>query len=254
MIYLAVLLVLTGLLILLVALFSESGVARSASAREFPGGPDTFSMAGGKIDPENIDIIIPDRIKRPIPQPDEEDIFIRFEEDDASALSGGNTELQDDWGTGEAGQDDIIPDSGPLTDVRESGFSATGEVSREPLGAELHTADDSSVNAVLFDDRSNLIDYNSGGGSGIGESVSAYKGIKRIGKGKVQVDDDGISFYMDDKFFRFDFHKIYDVWSGRNFIALPLKGGSSVKLFMIDGAPDFPDRVEVYFQEYVKGL
>lgn len=253
MIYLAVLLVLTGLLIVLVALFSESGRARSAATDESMESFSYGSGVSGRIDPEDIDIVIPDMTKKPLQRPDEEDIFISFDdEDDYSGVekAGGR---RDEWELAEPDQDDIIPDSGPLEEIPGSGFSGVRDEHVTSTETRPVTGGDSQVYAVLFDDKSNLIDYNSGG-SVIEPSVSSYKNIKRIGRGKVQVDDDGLSFYMDDKFFRFDFHKVYDVWSGPGFIALPLKGGSSVKLFMIEGAPDFPDRVEIYYQEYVKGM
>lgn len=264
MIYLAVLLVLTGLLIILVALFSESGRAHSAETSDFTEPYSYGYDTGGRLNPEDIDIIIPERAKKPEPyspatRPDEEDIFISFDKEkdlrkeDTYRPEGKQEERLDEWGLTEPEQDEIIPDTGPLEEISDSVFSELDEemtVSDEPRSVY---AADSRVYAVLFDDKSNLIDYDSGVTS-IEPSVSALKSIKRIGRGKVQVDDDGLSFYMDDKFYRFDFHKVYDVWSGPGFVALPLKGGSSVKLFMIEGAADFPDKVEVYYQEYIKGI
>lgn len=264
MIYLAVLLVLTGLLIVLVALFSESGRAYPAGGADYTESPSGGYNFSAGLNPEDIDIVIPERGTKavyhsPASPPEEEEIFISFDKendlikDDDFRLQGDQVERFDDWSLSDPEQDEIIPDTGPLEEVSDSVFSELEE--------ELEIADEPSVVSdkengvygVLFDDKSNLIDYDSGITS-IEPSVSALKSIKRIGKGKVQVDGDGVSFYMDDKFYRFDFHKLYDVWSGPGFVALPLKGGSSVKLFMIDNAPDFPDRVEVYYQEYIKGI
>lgn len=253
MIYLAVLLVLTGLLILLVALFSESGGAHSVRSADFTDSSYSGMSQAGKLNPEDIDIIIPDTPLRPVSGADDEDIFVSFDEGGDFTPEKRKAEISEDWSIKEPELEDVIPDSGPISEIHDTGKQVKEEYIAVPGEQAGYSGSDASVHAVLFDDRSNLIDYNSGTGS-IGESVAAYKGIKRIGSGKVQVDDDGISFYMDDKFFRFDFHKVYDVWSGTGFVALPLKGGNSVKLFMIDGANDFPDRVEVYFQEYVKGL
>lgn len=253
MIYLAVLLVLTGLLIVLVALFSESGRARSAATADFKGSSISGVNISGRIEPEDIDIVIPGMMQKPVPRPEEEDIFINLDEGAGYIPEEKAESRLNKWELAEPFQDDIIPDSGPLEEMSDSVFTGLEE---EPVKAEESAPAvkaDSQVYAVLFDDKSNLIDYNSGGSS-IETSISTYNNIKRIGRGKVQVDDDGLSFYMDDKFFRFDFHKVYDVWSGPGFIALPLKGGSSVKLFIIEGAPDFPDRVEIYYQEYVKGM
>jgi len=264
MIYLAVLLVLTGLLIVLVALFSEKGRVHSAETADFTERSFSGSEIRGGLNPEDIDIIIPERINHtasqsPVIRPDEEDIFISFNKDDE--IGGDDDfipkekqeERLDEWGLTEPDQDDIIPDSGPLDEPGDSVFSELEDELPADDESDIVSAADSGVYAVLFDDKSNLIDYDSGI-TNIEPSVPALKSIKRIGRGKVQVDDDGVSFYMDDKFYRFDFHKLYDVWSGPGFVALPLKGGSSVKLFMIEGAPDFPDRVEVNYQEYIKGI
>ncbi|HRX47630.1 MAG TPA: hypothetical protein P5120_08925 [Spirochaetota bacterium] len=264
MIYLAVLLVLTGLLIVLVALFSESGRAHLSDRADFTESFSSASDISGGLNPEDIDIIIPERVKKAAPQspavrPDEEDIFISFDKRDdsgkeyASARGGIQEDRLDEWGIDDPDRDEIIPDSGPLEESSGSVFSELEEDLAADNEPDSFSSADSGVYAVLFDDKSNLIDYDSGV-TGIEPSVSALKSIKRIGRGKVQVDDGGVSFYIGDKFYRFDFHKLYDVWSGPGFVALPLKGGSSVKLFMIDGAPDFPDRVEVYYQEYIKGI
>ncbi|HOP63659.1 MAG TPA: hypothetical protein PK358_03915 [Spirochaetota bacterium] len=246
MVYLAVLLVLTGLLIVLVALFSESG--RSGSSALTGRGKGGEPRKG--LDPEDVDIVIPESREK-TGKRQEEDIVINFE--DRGGRPAGS-ENGDDWGFDDRMEDELIPDSGPLEDMTDSGFyeDETGELVL-PSETLAETAGALSVSAVLFNDRSNLIDYDSGGSS-IGASVAAYKSIKRMGAGELLVDDDGLSFYMDDRLHRFDFHKVYDVWSGPGFVALPLKGGSSVKLFMIEGAPDFPDRVEVYFQKYTKGI
>ncbi len=253
MIYLAVLLVLTGLLILLVALFSESGRGHSVRSADLNENSYSGVSPAGKFDPEDIDIIIPDTTVRPVSVAEDEDIFISFDEGEEVTPDKSKSEMSENWSINETEFEDFIPDSGPISEMRDTGKQVKEGYFAVPEEPVRYSGDDASVYAVLFDDRSNLIDYDSGTGS-IGESVAAYKGIKRIGRGKVQVDDDGVSFYMDDKFFRFDFHKVYDVWSGTGFIALPLKGGNSVKLFMVEGVSDFPDRVEVYFQEYIKGL
>jgi len=264
MIYLAVLLVLTGLLIVLVALFSESGRTHFAKTVNFRESSAPGFEKPGRVEPEDIDIILPERRKHPVStsplqHSDEEDIFLGFDRENSFSKENKVTRTEkrgkslDEWGLSESEQDDIIPDSGPLDEVSDSVFSELEDELSIPDRSRTVAAADSPVYAVLFDDKSNLIDYDSGV-TIIEPSVSALKSIKRVGKGKVQVDEDGVSFYMDDKFYRFDFHKVYDVWSGAGFIALPLKGGSSVKLFMIDNAPDFPGKVEVYYQEYIKGI
>ncbi len=250
MIYLAILLVLTGLLILLIALFSESQKANYAGLKGSSYTPSAGSTYAGGIEPEDVDIIFPDSMvdRETI---SEDDVFVNFDQNKSFNEDTKPIDSQD-WDFNESEQDDFIPDSGPLTEISDAGSSKVPAEEQIKGGVPLHDINyDSSVYAVLFDDRSNLINYNSAENF-IETSISGYSNIKRIGRGKVQVDDDGVSFNMDEKFYRFDFYKVHDVWSGPGFIALPLKGGSSVKLFMIEGAPDFPDRVELYFQEYVK--
>ena len=91
MIYLAVLLVLTGLLIVLVALFSESGRAHLSDRADFTESFSSASDISGGLNPEDIDIIIPERVKKAAPQspavrPDEEDIFISFDKRDRKSV------------------------------------------------------------------------------------------------------------------------------------------------------------------------
>ena len=108
------------------------------------------------------------------------------------------------------------------------------------------------ASAVLFDDRSNIIDYDSGNAL-VDASIEGYKNIKRVGSGRLKAEKDGLSFYHGDSLYRFDFHRIFDVWSGDNFIALPLKGSGAVKLFLLEKGSGLPEKVENYFQEYTKG-
>jgi hypothetical protein len=107
------------------------------------------------------------------------------------------------------------------------------------------------VYAVMFDDRSDIIDYSSGVGT-LDSTFLKYKDIKRIGKGIIESDSDGINFYLDEKLYRFDSHRIYDIWCGENYVALPLKGNGLVKLFIIENSKDFPYKVEADFKEFKK--
>ena len=107
------------------------------------------------------------------------------------------------------------------------------------------------VYAVMFDDKSDIIDYTSGVGT-IDSTFLKYKDIKRIGKGVIESDSDGVNFYLDEKLYRFDSHRIYDIWCGENYVALPLKGNGVVKLFIIENSADFPYKVEANFKEFEK--
>ena len=105
------------------------------------------------------------------------------------------------------------------------------------------------VYAVMFDDRSDIIDYSSEIGT-IDSTFLKYRDIKRIGKGVIESDSDGISFYLDEKLYRFDSHRIYDIWCGENYLALPIKGNGAVKLFIIENSTDFSYKVEADFKEF----
>jgi hypothetical protein len=117
--------------------------------------------------------------------------------------------------------------------------------------SQLQEKSDKNVYAVMFDDRSDLIDYSSGIGT-LDSTFLKYSDIKRIGRGVIESDSDGISFYLDEKLYRFDLHRIYDIWCGENYVALPLKGNGIVKLFIIENSPDFPYKVEADFKEFDK--
>jgi len=103
------------------------------------------------------------------------------------------------------------------------------------------------VYAVMFDDRSGIIDYTSGVGI-IDSTFLKYKDIKRIGRGIIESDSYGINFYLDEKLYRFDSHRIYDIYCGDNYVALPLKGDGIVKLFLIENSSDFSFKVEADFK------
>ncbi|MCU0848046.1 MAG: hypothetical protein MUD12_09190 [Spirochaetes bacterium] len=91
--------------------------------------------------------------------------------------------------------------------------------------------------AVLFEDGSGAVDYE---GGGIDESlVQNLNRIKRIGSGNIQLDQSGLNFYSDKKLFRYDFHRIQDLKAGKKTVALFLKGGDTVKFFILNN-PDLP--------------
>lgn len=229
MIYLALLLVLTGLLILLLSVFSVSGRAGRGNAAKVSGSEVSRGIVNYS-DPDSIEIAFPPDSAAEIPGIQEEDIFIDFS-DEASDLPAIDL------------TDEILPEF----EEPDNLFPATDEIQSFP--EEPVTG---SVKAVLFDDRSNMINYDSGGAV-IDPTLSGYSSIKRVGSGILEAEKDGLNFKLGDSLYRFDFHKIFDVWSGANFIALPLKGSSSVKLFLLENPAGFPDMVESFFSEYVKG-
>ena len=239
MIYFAVLLILTGLLILLLSIFTESGTGIK-TIKSVRTGKDTPRV---QMDPEDIEIPLHDDpdamtdMSYEIDDFNDEDLFVDFSMDETGPVK---RDLVDDDFSGSFavhGKDKV--------DFREDDRLYGVSTAQRGTARE-------SVNAILFDDRSNMIDYDSGSAV-IDASVEGYRNIKRIGSGNLAVEKDGISFYLGDSLHRFDFHRIFDVWSGENYIALPLKGSGTVKLFLMDKGNGLPEKVEKYFQEYTKG-
>jgi len=252
MIYLAILLVLCGLLILITALSVETGIVSAAGDFKYDrinktAESDRADYGPGDFTSEEVEIIFPgdrndkvnketDSVTSDLPLPES-----KSANEDRGTESDNlkNTEKKVESGRQErrmldsTGRPEII-------EKRENNLSRIRE-------------DDISVSAIMFDDRSNIIDYESGSAV-IDSTLSKYNSIKRIGKGIIESDYDGLNFYLDEKLYRFDFHKVYDIWSGSNYVALPLKGNSTVKLFIIENSRDFPGKVEYNFKEYEKGL
>ncbi len=105
--------------------------------------------------------------------------------------------------------------------------------------------------AVLFEDKSNIIDYSSESGS-IDPSLEKYKSIRRIGAGTISVETGGITFYMGKKLYRYDFHRVRDIKAGKSHLALFLMGSGSVKLFIIEQGSGVITAATDAFREYVR--
>jgi len=105
--------------------------------------------------------------------------------------------------------------------------------------------------AVLFEDKSNVIDYGSESGS-IDPSLEKYRNIKRIGEGTISVETGGITFYMGKKLYRYDFHRIRDIKAGKSHLALFLMGSGSIKLFIIEQGSAVITAVIDAFRDYVR--
>ncbi len=92
--------------------------------------------------------------------------------------------------------------------------------------------------AVLYEDSSNIIDYANRSGS-IDPSLEEYRKIRRIGRGRLIIENGSLLFNVDKKAFRFDFSKIHDIKAGGNYIAVFMKGSDAIKLFIFLKKSDY---------------
>ena len=88
--------------------------------------------------------------------------------------------------------------------------------------------------AVLYADASGVVDYESGANT-IDPTFKKYSKLRRIGKGKVGIIKDGLNFQLRKKLFRFDFYRIQRMVTGKNYLALFLKGSEEVRLMIFEG-------------------
>lgn len=114
---------------------------------------------------------------------------------------------------------------------------------------ETQTADDHApeiLRAVLYEDSSNLIDYDMHD-SIIDSSLKGYEKIKRLGEGYLEILENGINFKTGSRFFRFDFHMLADIKKGNNFLMLSMKGSDIFRLFLFkEGGPLISKLEQVY--------
>ncbi len=90
---------------------------------------------------------------------------------------------------------------------------------------------------ALYEDSSNLIDYNMHD-SIIDSTLKGYEKIKRLGEGTIEILENGINFKTGNRFFRFDFHRMADFKKGSNFLMLSMKGSNVSRLFLFkEGSP-----------------
>jgi hypothetical protein len=97
---------------------------------------------------------------------------------------------------------------------------------------------DDNVYAVLFNDYSGDLEYD-GSDNCIDPTFGKYSALKRVGRGSIEVIKDGINFKLLKNLYRFDFHRIRDIQSGDNYVAVVLKGSDIIRLFLIENDNDF---------------
>lgn len=241
MVYLAILLILTGLLIILVTLFLET---RKVNER-------IDNLSGNKIP----DKIFPQPEEEPSPDfesPDfdfpaydddvfeiddnlhnsEDDIFISFND------SEGSVSILLDKNIDNKSEDNNYFDDSPFPD-QERREDGNGVIQESKTGKE-------PAEVVMFEDNSGVIDYDSGVGI-IDPGFSGYKKIKRVGIGELILDRDGLNFYVEDRLYRFDFHRISRIFTGENYFAFPVKDGGAVRLFIFEKGNGLIENIRDFF-------
>ncbi len=112
--------------------------------------------------------------------------------------------------------------------------------------------DGREMTAVLFEDNSRIIDYSSETVS-IDPGRAGYKKIRRIGSGRLSLEKAGISFHLGKKLYRYDFHRVRDIKTGRAHMALFLAGSDSVKLFIFNAGSSAANMVADAYGDYQRG-
>ena len=103
--------------------------------------------------------------------------------------------------------------------------------------------------AILFEDSSNLFDYDNQKFI-VDSTMIEYNKIKGIGKGILEVNRDGINFNIEKEYFRFDFHRIEEVKSGSNFFSLFLRGSDIARLFLFEKDDPFGIEIKQIYNNY----
>jgi hypothetical protein len=146
--------------------------------------------------------------------------------------------------------DEMNPDLDGLEEKESRKPSGTDEAETRK-GQTTGDRDSLEFQAVFFEDNSSVIGYGGEPGS-IDPSLEEYKKIKRVGRGTLVAEKDGMNFYLGKKFFRFDFHRVRNLMTGNNYIALITTGGDTVKLFIIDDNRDRICDVDRYYRDFIK--
>ncbi len=113
--------------------------------------------------------------------------------------------------------------------------------------------DASGINAALFDDEAGAFNLDDTAGAPDPDALDFSK-FRRLGKGQLEEVRDGLNFHLGKAFYRFDFHRIERARSGENFLALKLKGGSSVRVFLFEKPTSYGDEIARSIQNYRDGM
>jgi hypothetical protein len=218
MFYLAVLLILLGVLIFIYSISVEKltpGSSHGVGTR--PSAPGTYYRA---------------ETESPSAQP-KRNIYDEMSE----------AELNDyDRYSGEQASDsDIFEDkltaASVARDQKETAMPQVAPAVKAPPFQEFHSAetaaDDNGSNAVLFEDSSGAFDYSVLPLKGTAAPAALAK-IKRIGEGRLTPEKNGISFHMKNRLYRFDYHRIEGLNFGDDFLAVNSGGKTPVRFFILN--------------------
>jgi LAS superfamily LD-carboxypeptidase LdcB len=127
--------------------------------------------------------------------------------------------------------------------VKVTGKNGTGQGKAGPASSKMP--------AVLYEDSSGIVDYNTEGGA-IDSTLDGYRNIKRVGGGELSVEKGGINFSLGRKLYRYDFHRIRDIKTGAKHLALFLHGTDAVKLFIFDAETEGIAAMSSAYRDYAR--
>jgi hypothetical protein len=237
MLYLAITFVAAGIVLIIYSLFVEHEAGGTSPAREEDFRRDDHHITRPEKKKDGTDL--PE--ERRVFHGDDPDLKIETVREDGSLLKELDV-LADEH----AAEREIPLDMDPETVPGQDEKLPEVEAPREE-GALADTM------AVLYEDASNLVDYDNETNV-IDPTFREYQKLKRVGRGKIEIARDGLNFYVDRKFFRFDFHRLKDIKAGGNFAALSLKGNDVVRLFLFEGNTRVPLELKQGFRDYIKEL
>jgi hypothetical protein len=214
MIYISLSLIILGAIFLLYSFLSRPREVTSSAP--FVHDPLDLSQKQDSID--ELEALVDD--KKPIETPD------LFPEFDDPSVPGKTAEVTTLF------TDEPRPAVARTAPVDELQFGSDEPSADEAFDMKPESLTRDKYTAVLFDDSSRILNYEANAGM-IDATLEKYKNIKRIGKGEFSIEKNGINFNIDKKLYRYDFYRIDKIFTGKNYLALQVKGADSIKLFIM---------------------
>lgn len=151
-----------------------------------------------------------------------------------------------------AGEDHGITDDSMEEGIFDELERQLDDVVPEEDTGESH-GDASGISAALFEDEAGAFNLNDTAGAPDPDALDFSK-LRRLGKGRLEEVRDGLNFHLGKAFYRFDFHRIERARSSEKFLALKLKGGSSVRVFLFEKPTSYGDEIARSIQNYRDGM